>query len=235
MASWNQALKEGLWVGSVASVLSSLALAAMGRRETGHAAAPTNAISHWLWRSESFRANQPDLRHTLTGYLIHHASSVLWATLYSRAYGQRPGAKTTAQALPASAVASALACFVDYQLSPKRLQPGFEKRLSTPAMIAVYGSFAIGLAAGNLLLASQDRQAQSGERGERRHASDRRQRPRRSNEIAPDRRRWRAGQPAAMGEGAQAWPWPEGSGGGSGSGSGDGGTGESWSATVTSR
>lgn len=230
MASWNQALKEGMLVGSVASVLSTIALAAMGRRETGHAAAPTNAISHWLWRGAAFRANEPDLRHTLTGYLIHHATSVFWATLYSRAYGQRPGAKTAAQALPASAVASALACFVDYQLTPKRLQPGFEKRLSTTAMIAVYGSFAIGLAAGNLLLAGQERQAQP---GERRHAADRRQRPRRSNEIAPDRRRWRAGQPAVMGEGAQAWPWPEGRSGGSGSG--DGGTGESWSATVTSR
>lgn len=227
MPTWNRALKEGLLVGSVASVLSTLVLAAMGRRETGHAAAPTNAISHWLWRDASFRANEPDLRHTLTGYLIHHATSVFWATLYSRAYGQRPQAKTAAHALPASAVASALACFVDYQLTPKRLQPGFEKRLSTTAMVAVYGSFALGLAAGNLLLAEQEKQAQA---GERRRASDRRQRPRRSNELAPDRRRWRAGQPALMGEGAQAWPWPEGS-----SGSGDGGTGESWSATVTSR
>ncbi len=229
MATWNQALKEGLLVGSVASVLSTIALAAMGRRETGHAAAPTNAISHWLWRGESFRANDPDLRHTLTGYLIHHATSVFWATLYSRVYGQRPGAKTAAQALPASAVASALACFVDYQLTPKRLQPGFEKRLSTTAMVAVYGSFAIGLAAGNLLLAEQARQGQA---GERRKAPDRRQHARRS-EPPPDRRRWRAGQPAVMGEGAQAWPWPEGSGGAGGNG--DGGAGESWSATVTSR
>lgn len=229
MASWNRALKEGLLVGSVASVLSTLTLAAMGRRETGHAAAPTNAISHWLWRGESFRANEPDLRHTLSGYLTHHVASVFWATLYSRAYGQRPQAKTVTHALPASAAASALACFIDYQLTPKRLQPGFERRLSTPAMVAVYSSFAIGLAAGNLLLAEQERQAQA---GERRRAPDRRQRPRRSNEMSLDRRRWRAGQPAVMGEGAQAWPWPEGGGGG---GSGDGGAGESWSATVTSR
>lgn len=208
MAAWNQALKEGLLVGSVASVLSTLTLVAMVRRET-------------------FHAHEPDLRRTLAGYLIHHATSVFWATLYSRAFGQRPGAKTVAQALPASAVASALACFVDHQLNPQRLQPGFEKRLTTTARVAAYGSFAIGLAAGNLLLAEQEKQAQS---GERRRASDRRQRPRRSNEITPDRRRWRAGQPAMMGEGAQAWPWPEGS-----SGSGDGGAGESWSATVTSR
>jgi hypothetical protein len=197
MASWNRALKEGLLAGSVASVLSTLTLAALGRRETGHAAAPTNAIGHWLWRGESFRASEPDLRHTLAGYLIHHATSVFWATLYSRAYGQRPGAKAAAHALPAAAVASALACLVDYQFTPRRLQPGFEKRLSTPAMVAVYGSFALGLAAGNLLLARREERAWA---GERRRTPDRRQRPRRANEMAPDRRRWRAGQPAMMGE-----------------------------------
>lgn len=230
MASWNRALKEGLLVGSVASVLSTLTLAAMGRRETGHAAAPANAVSDWLWRwrGESIRATEPDLRYALTDYLIHHATSVFWAMLYSRTYGQRPNAKTAAHALPASAMASALACFVDHQLNPKRLQSGFEKRRPTTEMVAMYGSFAIGLAAGNLLLAEREKQAQA---GERRRAPDRRQRPRRSNEIAaPDRRRWRAGQPALMSEGTQAWPWPERS-----SGSGDGGTGESWSANVTSR
>lgn len=97
------------------------------------------------------------------------------------------------------------------------------------AGLVVVGGFALGLAAVKLLLANRDKQALS---GERRHAAERRQRPRRSNEIAPDRRRWRAGQPAVMGEGVQAWPWPQASSGGS---SGDGGAGESWSATVTTR
>lgn len=211
MASWNRALKEGLLAGSVASGLSALTLAALARRE-------------------SQTLNAPDLRQTLASYLMHHATSVLWATLYSGVYGQRPLAHRATHALPASAVASTLAYFVDHQLTPQRLQTGFAKGLSAPAMVAVYGSFAIGLAAGSLLLAEQERQAQS---GERRRATDRRQRPRRSNDITPDRRRWRAGQPAVMGEGAQTWPWPEASSGRSGSG--DGGTGESWSATVTSR
>lgn len=211
MASWNRAVKEGLLVGSVASVVSTLALAALRRRETGHAAAP---------------ANQLDLRHLLTGYLIHHATSVFWATLYSRVYGQRPQARSIARILPASAAASALACFTDYRLTPRRLQPGFEKGLSTPATVLVYGSFALGLAAGNLLLAERMQQATS---GERRRASDRRLHARRASEVVPDRRRWRAGQPAMAGE-AGAWPWPEGNPGGSG----DGGAGESWSATVTS-
>lgn len=173
----------------------------MGRRETGHAAAPTNAISHWLWEDESFKTNQLNLRHTLTGYAIHHVTSVFWATLYSRAYGQRPGANTAARAVPASAVASAIACFTDYQLTPQRLQPGFEKRLSTPAMAVVYGSFALGLALGNLLLAEQR------PRAERREKQDRRQRARRMTEHQRERRRWRASQALPAPDDVPASPW----------------------------
>ena len=47
--------------------------------------------------------------------------------------------------LTAALLSSAVACFVDYQLTPQRLQPGFEKRLSTPSMVAVYAAFGLGL------------------------------------------------------------------------------------------
>jgi hypothetical protein len=43
-----------------------------------------------------------------------------------------------------------LACFVDYQLTPQRLTPGFEHRLSSRAMLAVYACFAVGLAIGSV-------------------------------------------------------------------------------------
>ena len=55
-------------------------------------------------------------------------------------------------ALAASAAASAVACFTDYQLTPKRLPPGYEKRLSRPALALVYGTFAVGLAAGAMAI-----------------------------------------------------------------------------------
>lgn len=151
-ARWQTALKEGLLSGSLASVMSTVALALEGRRETGSAAAATNATSHWLWREEAFSRDELDLQHTLTGYLIHHGTSVFWATLYSRLYGQRPGAKSPPQVLPAALAASALACLVDYKFTPKRLTPGFEHRLSKPAMVTVFGSFALGLALGSLIL-----------------------------------------------------------------------------------
>jgi hypothetical protein len=44
-----------------------------------------------------------------------------------------------------------LACFVDYKMTPHRLQPGFEKRLSTPSLFLAYGVFGVALAARGLI------------------------------------------------------------------------------------
>ena len=41
-------LRDAALAGSVASLASTAALAAQGRRETGRASAPINAISHWV-------------------------------------------------------------------------------------------------------------------------------------------------------------------------------------------
>ena len=48
--------------------------------------------------------------------------------------------------------ASAVACFADYQLTPERLQPGHEKRLSTPSLAVMHGAFGLGLAFGALTI-----------------------------------------------------------------------------------
>lgn len=139
MKSWPEALRDGVATGAVASVLSTVVLALRGRRESGSTYAPTNAISHWLWGERAAHQNRPSARYTLPGYLIHHASSMLWATLYEKWFGRR-GAHDLRGAPPAqvlgAAAVSALACFVDYQLTPQRLHPGFEKRLVGAVAVA---------------------------------------------------------------------------------------------------
>jgi hypothetical protein len=145
-----QALREGAIAGSVASVLSTVALVLAGRQETGHGAAPVNAISHWFWDHHALTQDRPSLRHTLAGFLVHHGASVFWGTLHARAWGCRRQAKQPGPALAGAATAAALACFVDYQLTPQRLTPGFEHRLSSRAMLAVYACFAVGLAIGSV-------------------------------------------------------------------------------------
>jgi hypothetical protein len=157
MNAWEEALREGAVTGSMASVASALALVAAGRRENGDGAAPVNAVSHWVWGDAALREGGPTLRHTLTGYLVHHGASIFWGTLHARAWGMRAGAKRPLPALAGAAAASAIACFVDYRMTPQRLTPGFEHRLSTRAMVLVYACFGLGLALGSLSLARRSR------------------------------------------------------------------------------
>jgi hypothetical protein len=46
---------------------------------------------------------------------------------------------------------------VDYRLTPRRLMPGYERRLSQPSLLAVYAAFAAGLALGDALLRITER------------------------------------------------------------------------------
>ena len=57
MNTWKIALREGAVAGTVATLLSTALLAAIGRRENRSAAAPVNAVSHWLWGDESLHAD----------------------------------------------------------------------------------------------------------------------------------------------------------------------------------
>lgn len=162
-------LQYGLVAGSCASVLSAAALAVFGRREDGEPLGPINAVSHWLWGDPALQENRPTVRHTLVGYAIHHGASILWGTVHMWAWNRRQRMRRTAGSqaqhgqvespvqarlqtedvapLAAHSVATAaLACFVDFQLTPHRLTPGFEHRLNHQQLAGVYGAFAVGLA-----------------------------------------------------------------------------------------
>lgn len=151
MEPWKTALQRGLVGGAVSSILSTAALAACGKREADSAFAPTNAVSHWIYGEQAFDADGPSLRHTVPGYLIHHGSAVFWSVLFERLCGDLLDRKEPATTLGIAATASAVACFADYQLTPKRFQPGYEQHLSKPSLAGVYGAFGIGLALGAML------------------------------------------------------------------------------------
>ncbi len=58
--------------------------------------------------------------------------------------------------MEAAGVAAA-AYLIDYHVIPKRLTPGFEKRLSGKSMCAIFAALAIGLAARDVLDATRRR------------------------------------------------------------------------------
>lgn len=112
--------------GSLASVASIAAASVLARRQTGSVASAPNATSHWLWGEPAMHRHRMDLRHTLAGYAIHHASSLFWATFHEA------GLERT-------------------RVAPSRLAPGFERHLSRTGLAVVYAAFAGGLALGSRL------------------------------------------------------------------------------------
>lgn len=144
----HRTLRNALISGSVASAASLLALAACSGKENRAPFAAVNAVSHWIWGDEAFRHRRATWRHTALGMAIHHASSVFWGVLFERMFGRRLAQSGPGATLAAAAGTTAAACFTDYRLTPRRLVPGFERHLSRTSLAAVYGAFALGLAAG---------------------------------------------------------------------------------------
>ena len=138
-----------LIAGGLASSLSAAVLLWRGRRECGSAVAPINAASHWLW-PQALRRDDASLKYTGTGAAIHHASAMLWAAVYG-CLRQRRLQPNAVNAIGDAAAVAALSAAVDLKLVPQRLTPGFERRLSPPGLIAVYGAVAVGLALGGLM------------------------------------------------------------------------------------
>jgi hypothetical protein len=143
---WPSFLTDGL----LSASLSAAALMWRGRRERGSAAAPLNAVSHMVWPRAALQRNDVTLRHTVSGTVIHTASSMLWGGVYSwlRHRRVRP---TAANAVLDAAAVSGAAAVVDLAVMPPRLRPGFERRLSQRGVGWVYVALAAGLALGGLM------------------------------------------------------------------------------------
>lgn len=157
MKKWKLVISQGLLAGGFASVISTAVLALAGRRESGSAAAPLNAVSHWYWGDEAFDRNKADLAHTAAGLLTHHVAATFWATLYAALASDRPTLRTTPGVVLGAVATSATAALVDFQFTPHRFTPGYEHRLSKGALLGVHAALAIGLAAGALALRDQYR------------------------------------------------------------------------------
>jgi hypothetical protein len=154
MNGWKDAARDALVSGSVASATSTAALMLCGEAAIGRPFAPTNAISHWFFGGPATRVDRFSWRYTPTGYVTHHCASVFWALCHEKLFGgARAAQRGPLVALGDAAATAALAWVVDYRFTPRRLMPGYERRLGRRPLLAVYAAFAAGLALGGALLA----------------------------------------------------------------------------------
>ena len=146
--TWREAARRGLVSGSSAAAASGAVLVVCAALEGRYPLSPLNGPSQWLWGEAETARPDPTLRHTAAGYVIHHASALLWATLHEKAFDSPRHRRLASAELTRAFATAAIAAFVDYALTPRRLEPGFDKHLSLPSIVANYAAFAVGLAAG---------------------------------------------------------------------------------------
>jgi hypothetical protein len=149
MTDWGKAGVSAAITGTVASVVSSAALAMLARLEGKSAVQPLNATSHWPYGEHAGKVRQADLRHSATGFATHHGASIFWATVFETLLQGKQ--RTPSDILKCAALVSALAAAVDYGVVPKRLTPGWEEAISKPSIAAGFAAMALGLALGGMM------------------------------------------------------------------------------------
>lgn len=136
--------------GVAATAATTATILLLGYRRDQTAWAPLNAVGHIAFGDEAARHTEFSARYTATGAALNSAAVLSWAAVYSGAMLLLPR-KTWPAAVATGAGVAALAYVVDYHVMPRRLTPGFEKRLSGQSMFAIYSTLAAGLAAGWLM------------------------------------------------------------------------------------
>lgn len=148
MKSWRQAVSDGIGPGTLAGAITSIVAALRGRVETGSALAPINAPSHVLWGDRAAAVRKATLRHTALGYLINTVAGIFWAAVLEKLFGRVIARRGASAALLGGAATAGIAYLTDYHLVPKRLTPGYEKRVSGRSLLLIYGVLALTLGAG---------------------------------------------------------------------------------------
>lgn len=145
---WQDSITHGLQ-GATLATLGTTAVAALAGELENHAPlGPINAVSHILFGDEAAKHDELSAKHTLTGALLNTAAIGSWAVVGELIFGGARRPQTIPAALAAGAVVSGIAYVTDYHVVPKRLTPGFEKRVSNKSLLAIYGALAIGLGLG---------------------------------------------------------------------------------------
>jgi hypothetical protein len=132
---------------AITSAATTTALLLLSSKDTGHPAAALNATSHIVWGDKAAKYDDWDVRHTLLGGVLNAGAMGLWSAVQTLF----PEPRSSFGALRNATVVTALAYATDYYVVPKRLNPGFEQRLSGKSLFGTYAVLAGALALSALL------------------------------------------------------------------------------------
>lgn len=130
---------------AIVGTTTTVAAAIAGMAEGQSAAAPINAISHILWGDEAAGKDGLSLKYSAAGTALNGAAVAAWAGVYELLVGARVKEQGPVAPFAGGAAVAALAYVTDYHLVPRRLTPGFEKRLTTKSLFGIYATLAVGL------------------------------------------------------------------------------------------
>lgn len=133
--------------GSAATALTTATILCLGGERDSSMWAPMNAVSHIAFGDEAAAHTGLSAKYTGTGTALNTAAMFSWAAMHAGVMRMLPR-KDLPSAIGAGITVSAIAYVVDYHVVPRRLTPGFEKRLSGRSLFWIYSALAAGLAAG---------------------------------------------------------------------------------------
>lgn len=131
-----------LLTSAVTSAATTAALCLLSSRDTGRPAAALNAVSHIVWGDKAAKHDGWDVRHTVVGTVLNAGAMGLWSGVHALL----PGPRSVFGAARNATIVSALAYVTDYHVVPRRLNPGFEQRLSRQSLFGTYAVLAASLA-----------------------------------------------------------------------------------------
>jgi hypothetical protein len=132
-------------VSAALSSLTAVALAsALGRLSGRSPAEPMNAVGSHVAGEQADGRTGFSLQSTLPGVLINLGGCLFWSNVVEWWVREQPLAGSR-DMLQRGAIAASLAYLVDYHGLPRRLRPGYERKLSKPQLLLVYSSLALTL------------------------------------------------------------------------------------------
>jgi len=147
--NWTNFLIGTLIVGAVATVASTVAVVAATAKERKTPYAGVQAVSHIAYGEKAIGQDNYRPQYFWTGFGLNTGAMLGWAAVFEG--GRRLLGWNEPSSIGLLAVGvTVLAYVVDFHVVPKRLTPGFERVVSQPTLLAIYGILATSIWLGGL-------------------------------------------------------------------------------------